>query len=229
MQTFPELDHPIWNALTTAHASLARGTGEARRFAPGISPLAALHEPTPRAFADLAALLVPGEVACLFNTEPVDVPRGWNVIKARYIDQMVCAEPITDAPQGDIQPMGRADIPEMLALTALTEPGPFQERTIDMGRYFGIRAPDGSLAAITGERLHLDRLTEVSAVCTHPSHRGHGYARQLVAFVAAMIIREGRTPFLHVKTENAAAKTLYERLGFRVRRPIWLTVLRGAI
>jgi len=39
-----------------------------------------------------------------------------------------------------------------------------------------------------------------------------------------MLISEGRTPFLHVKTENGA-KQLYERIGFRVRRKIRLTVI----
>ncbi len=41
----------------------------------------------------------------------------------------------------------------------------------------------------------------------------------------ASIFSAGRQPFLHVKTENGA-KQLYEKLGFQVRRPVRLTVLR---
>ena len=41
------------------------------------------------------------------------------------------------------------------------------------------------------------------------------------------IFAEGRTPFLHVKTENGARR-VYERLGFRVRRAIRLTVVAPA-
>ena len=37
----------------------------------------------------------------------------------------------------------------------------------------------------------------------------------------------GRTPMLHVKTENGA-KHLYEQLGFRVRRAMRLTIIRRA-
>lgn len=222
----PELDRPIWTALTTAHAALARGTGDARAYRRGVSPLAALRENTAGAFDDLAALLAPGELACLFDTGPIDVPPGWAVVKARYIDQMVCDRPPPPKDHEGVLPMGEADVPEMLALTAMTEPGPFMARTNLMGRYFGVRAADGTLAAMAGQRLCLDRLREVSAVCTHPAHRGQGHAKRLVEHVAGLIAAEGRTPFLHVKTENAAAKTLYERLGFRVRRQIWFTALR---
>ena len=43
----------------------------------------------------------------------------------------------------------------------------------------------------------------------------------LIAKAAA----EGQLPILHVKTENGA-KHLYEKLGFRVRRPARLTQIR---
>src|SRR5258708_3053739 len=45
-----------------------------------------------------------------------------------------------------------ADVPEMLALTRLTDPGPFLPRTIDLGAYYGIH-DSGSLVALAGERL----------------------------------------------------------------------------
>jgi predicted GNAT family acetyltransferase len=120
--------------------------------------------------------------------------------------------------------LGQADVPEMLALTAVTEPGPFVEATIRMGRYFGIRSSDGTLAAMAGERLRLDGLTEISAVCTDPRFQGRGHARELVTYLVALLASEGKVPFLHVKSENGA-KSLYEKLGFRVRCEMRLTVL----
>ena len=67
----------------------------------------------------------------------------------------------------------------MLELTAATEPGPFLPQTIQMGSYFGIRASDGRLVAMAGERLQSTAFAEISAVCTHPEFRGRGYARAL--------------------------------------------------
>jgi predicted GNAT family acetyltransferase len=113
----------------------------------------------------------------------------------------------------------------MLALAALTQPGPFLPETYRMGRYYGIRSSDGRLAAMAGERLRSDGFTELSAVCTHPEFQGRGYARALVSALASQALSEGAVPFLHVKTENGA-KALYEKLGFSVRRSIRLTAIR---
>jgi predicted GNAT family acetyltransferase len=112
----------------------------------------------------------------------------------------------------------------MLELTAATEPGPFLPQTIQMGSYFGIRASDGRLAAMAGERLRSTEFAEISAVCTHPEFRGRGYARDLTTFLAARILAAGKTPFLHVKSENGA-KVVYQKIGFRLRAAIYLTVI----
>jgi predicted GNAT family acetyltransferase len=80
---------------------------------------------------------------------------------------------------------------------------------------------------MAGERLKLDGFTEISAVCTAPEFRGRGIARTLVAYLAARTLNDGKVAVLHVKAENAA-KILYQKLGFRVRRPIQLTVISRA-
>lgn len=219
---FP-LDNPIWHALSTGHRDLAQFTGLAARYPSDVSPLAGLHAPTPAAFADLAQLIGPAEGVGLFTTEPVTAPADWQVVRARPIEQMVCTglRSTSSALPLTLQP---SDVPEMLALAAATEPGPFQSGTIRMGRYYGIRSTDGRLIAMAGERLRLDGFIEISAVCTDPSHRGHGYGRTLVEFLASQILDEGKVPFLHVKSENGA-KALYEQIGFSTRRAIQLTVL----
>jgi ribosomal protein S18 acetylase RimI-like enzyme len=220
---FDELDNPIWVALTTRHAGIARSTGVARRYASLVSPLAGLKEPTPAAFSDLAGLVGPEEHVGLFTAEPLQVPSDWLTIQTRPIEQMICTG-LTRGSLPLLPELGRDDIPEMLALTAATEPGPFLLETIQMGRFFGIRSNDGRLIAMAGERLKLNGFAEISAVCTSPEFRGHGHAGALVSFLVAQTLAEGRVPFLHVKAENGA-KSLYEKLGFRVRRTIQLTVI----
>jgi GNAT superfamily N-acetyltransferase len=217
------LDNPIWNALTSQHRPMARRSGLAARYPGEVSPLTGLADLTRQAFEDLKTLVGADEQVALFTTEPVEVPADWQVVKARYIDQMVCPEPPPVSDQVFVT-LGPDDVADMLTLTALTEPGPFATRTHEMGHYVGVRAPDGRLAAMTGQRLGLAGFTEISAVCTHPDFQGRGYAKALVAYQAARIHAGGRTPFLHVKTENGA-KAVYEKLGFRVRRPIRYSVL----
>jgi predicted GNAT family acetyltransferase len=235
---FHPLDNPVWGALTSAQRELARENGLARRFPSDVSPLAAIERPTPAAFTDLRELVGPQESVGLVTRESLEVPAEWEVVRSRWIDQMVCGEPVTgvrkptDAVPTDavaslaesLLVLGTADVPEMLALAAATEPGPFVAATIRMGRYFGIRSSEGALAAMAGERLRLDGFTEISAVCTDQRFQGRGHAGALVSYLVARIVAEGKIPFLHVKSENGA-KSLYEKLGFRVRREMRLTVV----
>src|SRR5580692_8105669 len=185
-QMLESLDNPIWFALTTEHRLLARSHGLARRYPPDVSPLAALLHPTNDAFADLQRLVSPGEQVALFTASPLDVPGNWQVARSRWIDQMICEASLAPPPVVPLS-LGTTDVPEMLDLTAPTEPGPFLPQTIQMGSYFGIRANDGRLVAMAGERLRSTVFTEISAVCTHPEFRGRGYAQALTTFLAAQI------------------------------------------
>src|SRR5580704_3041268 len=217
------LDNPIWFALITEHRLLARSHGLARRYPPDVSPLAALPDPTNDAFADLQRLVSPGEHVALFTAGPLNVPGDWQVDRSRWMHHMICEASLPTPPVAPLL-LGARDVPEMLELTAATDPGPFLPQTIQMGSYFGIRASDRRLVAMAGERLQSTAFAEISAVCTLPEFRGRGYARGLVTFLAAQILATGKTPFLHVKSENGA-KVVYQKIGFRIRAEIWLTVI----
>ena len=90
----------------------------------------------------------------LFRTGAVDAARrlGGRASRSPTL-QMVAtgrsATPTTDASST----LGAADVPEMLALVARTKPGPFAQRTVELGTYLGLRADDGTLVAMTGERM----------------------------------------------------------------------------
>jgi predicted GNAT family acetyltransferase len=116
----------------------------------------------------------------------------------------------------------------MLALASVTQPGPFGPRTIELGRYIGIRR-QGTLVAMAGERMRLDGFTEISAVCVEPAYRGHGFAAELVRSLASSIAAQSEIPFLHVFSSNHAAIALYRKLGFTLRRRVHLAVLTKAV
>lgn len=222
-----ELDNPIWNALTGCHAALSRGEGAARAYLPEVSPLSAVRSLTTAALDDLRSLARPGQKLSLLSDGVVEPPRGMAALRELVIEQMVCAAAGAGGEPCPFDELGERDVPAMLELTALTQPGPFLPGTIRMGRYIGVKV-EGRLAAMAGQRMKLERFTEISAVCTHPDFRGRGYAAGLMATLIADARSRGRTPFLHVKAENTAAKSVYARLGFSVRRPIRYTVLAPA-
>ena len=112
-----------------------------------------------------------------------------------------------------------------LALATMMKPGPFGTRTHELGTYIGVRR-EGQLAALAGERMHVPGFTEISAVCTHPEHTGHGHAARLMSEVMRGIRERGEIPMLHVRGDNERAITLYERLGFETRWSGFFAVLR---
>jgi len=222
---FKALDNPIWHSLTTRHARFGQGDGLARRFEPGIGPLAGMMEQSAEAYRALSDLLSPGEAAALFLDSAPELPAGWHSVRHEPLDQMICeATPAARDWEFRFQALGADDVPEMLELTALTEPGPFRLRTYDLGGFLGIRE-DGRLAAMAGQRLALPGFTEVSAVCTHPDFRGRGYGLALVCAVSRAIVALGETPILHVLPANTGAIRVYEAAGFTLRRKLHLAVV----
>jgi predicted GNAT family acetyltransferase len=223
------LDHVIWASLTTQHRSFAQGNDRALRYPAAAAPFAAVADNSAANFEALAQLMVPDEQVILFTVDEVTPTGRFEVVKTMDIDQMI--GPATgDTETGtntsaQIERLGVNDVDDMTALIRLTNPGPFGTRTIELGKFLGVRV-DGRLAAITGERMHLDGFTEITAVCAHPDYRGHGYPRDLIRAVSRDIVDRGETPFLHVYRGNAPAFGLYTKLGFRLRRTLRLTMLR---
>jgi ribosomal protein S18 acetylase RimI-like enzyme len=220
------LDNPVWHSLSQKHTHLGQGDAMAKRYLPEISPLAATFELSAEAHLRLARMLGLGQGAGLVLTSQVSFLRGLEIMQWVPVNQMVWAgKRVFAANPGEV--LGSKDAPEMLALAQLTKPGPFEIRTNEMGRYIGIRKA-GKLAAMAGERMCMPGFTEVSAVCTHPDHRGHGYAGALVLAMVTTIQERGDIPFLHVAAENASAIKIYEKLGFRTRRLMQFAIVKRA-
>lgn len=221
----PVLDHVVWAALAGPQAHLSVRIGDRLRFHPDVAPFGALRPPATGTADDLAAYLTLAPSVAIVAEEGA-MPFGAADASLRAnVDQMVLMSPerLAGVPPVDARPLSADDIPDILALVQATKPGPFGTRTIEMGRYLGVRV-DGRLVAMTGERMKVPGFTEVSAVCVDPSCRGRGYAASLMTAIATGILARGETPFLHVISENATAIALYERLGFRLRRRFGFSV-----
>ena len=223
------LDNPIFGALGTCQANFVETYGVLRRFPPEVTPLGGFPEPNAEGFAAVRGLLAAGGGLGLFLPKRMDATEGLEIVLDGALLQMILendARLEPDRKSYDFIELGEADVTEMVELATLTKPGPFDTRTREMGTYLGIRK-EGKLVAMAGERLKLPGYTEISAVCTHPDHLGHGYAGFLMTILAERIRERGETPILHVRAENARAVQLYERLGFRRRLLSYFAVFRA--
>lgn len=220
-------DNPFWSSLRSIHRELAIGfEDQAVRYPPQFAPFLGVANAGVDADEAITPLLAPDETVLLLGTLPM-LSNAWQLETFRPLAQMIRTEPL-EVPDGPaiiaLDESHRADV---LALVTLVYPHYFRPRTMELGRYFGIYQDD-RLAAMIGERLGTDTHTEMSAICTYPDFTGRGYARRLTAFLINDTLARGRTPFLHVSYENEHAKSLYERIGYRLRRDIPFWALRRA-
>lgn len=221
------LDNVIWSALSTVHAGLSRGGPLARRYQPDFARFAGMPAATPQAFAALAEDLAAGDVVALSVPGDIDPGVAFEVLDRKDLVQMTGSLAGDVVQPGRFRALGPADVPQMTTLVRLTAPGPWYERTAELGRFVGIEV-DGRLVAMAGERMRVPGHTEISAVCCHPDFRGRGWPGDLMRLVSRAIVARGETPFLHVLAENTPAIALYEKLGMRERLRSRLLILRRA-
>jgi ribosomal protein S18 acetylase RimI-like enzyme len=224
------LDSPILNALRTDHSLLAIAQGHARRYPGPIGPLAGAPDQSKASYDALRELAGPGGMIGLFLHDPPALPANWSLFRGGILTQMICRTTSLDSagaldPSANVRRLKSTDVPAMMELAKLTEPGPFRERTFELGNFYGIFT-DEKLLAMAGQRMRVPGYVEVSAVCTHPEARGRGFAAGVMREVMRDIAVEGRVPFLHAFDDNPAVR-LYQKLGFTRRRSFHLAVIRN--
>jgi ribosomal protein S18 acetylase RimI-like enzyme len=209
------LDNLFWHALNGPQAHFAMGDGEVRRFAPGFSPIVGFADARqPRLDALLPFCAAGEQFYCDGWSGPP--PQAWQIEAETFMRKMIWRAPM---PAEDEAPEARRltleHLPQILDLVALTRPGPFGPRTIELGEYFGLfEAPSGRLMAMAGERCAAGSLREISGVCTHPDFQGRGLARRLMRKLIRRQLQRGETPVLHVMSANESAHRLYLAMGF---------------
>jgi len=220
------LDNPVWNALTSLNSHMAIGNNSVKLFAEDVAPFVGLKHFNPASFNALAELISPNRTVVIVTAEKVDIPSSLNLIHQTVLFQMT-GEDLKPSPDGrsDIVSLQKENVREMIALTQLTNPGPFLERTIEFGNYSGIFKLD-QLVAMAGQRMHVNQYVEISAVCTHPDYFGNGYGTALLNNQVTRILSDGNIPFLHVRQDNENAIKLYKHLGLDIRKEMNLYVIK---
>ena len=223
MTDLPErlFSNPVWHALQTRHSPFAVTAGDACRYPADVAPFVAVAAPSAPAMRRLASLLVPGERVWLFDEDYVEVPELERIETLKCLQMVLPGEVAPPDQTMELIRLSAADAPEMVALTDVAFPGFFRSRTYQMGSYYGVRV-DGELIAMGGERIMLDGYPEISGVCTHPAHRGKGYAASLIWEVVRSHRRSGDVSWLHVAASNHRAIELYRRMGFTISREVML-------
>lgn len=213
---YEKLDSPVYHSLTEYHQKFCLQFGNSIFYHPEVASFGGSLKPVSE-----KEVLEYGKLCddfLIFGAKP-DLGNNTTELSQLVCDQYVLEIQIKIDLQQDILLLGEKDHEELLGFVKKFYPHYFKNRTPELGRYFGIFKKD-KLVAVTGERMQMADMTEISAVITDTDHLGKGYAKQLVAFVSQKIFEDGKTPFLHVAENNIGAKKLYEKLGFDHRGKI---------
>ncbi len=158
-------------------------------------------------------------------------PRGTELVFGETLEclQMVLEEGVTPPdPTIEIVPLSDANAAEMVALTNIAFPGFFRSRTCEMGSYYGVRS-GGELIAMAGERLMPDGYPEISGVCTHPAHRGKGYAASLIWQLVRNHRRDGKVCWSSEPSRHRALPADGVQGGPQGHAPSDHPIFRGSI
>ena len=223
------LDNMIWNALTTGNNDIAIINGDVGYYIPDIAPFAGMKDFNDANLKKLYEFIPANRNVALSSLDKMNHDDSrWKLIQPMDITQMVYEHTVSTFTTRNsplIVPLSEVHVPQMMELTALTRPGPFLHQTIRFKNYFGIFI-EGRLAAMAGQRMHPLPYMEVSAVCTHPDFRGMGYAKTLMLHLMKIILDNSFIPFLHVLSNNSNAIELYKTIGFRIRKQIFVDMIR---
>lgn len=223
----PNLHNVFWRCLSGPHAHLSTGNERGRRYLPGFSPIAAFADPERPDLDGLADQCQSGEAFYAAAWNGPLLSSDWSIEFDGTMVAMVWEASGVPAPASiacsHLQPEHQE---AMLELVALTSPGPFGPRNLEMGEFVGHFSPSGQLLAMAGERTRAGEWHEVSAICTHPDHQGLGLGRQLTHEVVRRMLLRGEKPYLHVRADNTVARLMYRRQGFREALETPIRVIR---
>lgn len=214
-----KLDNLVWHCLSETHQEFALNYGDLKCYHPDFCPFGSFigdGDLTPQLAEHLK---ISGPFFILGNK-----PRFSDQVRLK--DEFLCVQMVIENPidrpiEEEIIPINGKHEDELFDFMQRFYPSFFKRKTSLLGDYFGIFKAN-ELVAVTGERMQMDGYAEVSAVVTHSSHLGKGYAKQLVTHAVNHIFEKNKIPFLHATADHLKTIELYERLGFKLRRNISL-------
>ena len=212
-----KLDNPAWHSLNETHRLFAIGNDEIKFYQPEVCPFGGINSKHPaitsffKKHPQLNSFFIIGD-------QPPETP-DLVMEKELICLQLICSAPVKIEFTENIVSLKEPHKKQLIDLVNLVQPGYFKEGTLLMGDYYGIYK-NKQLVAAAGERMKMDGFTEISAVVTNPDFTGKGFAKQLVAQTANKNFDHNRVPYLHVAETNTTAVSLYEKLGFVIRRKI---------
>ena len=125
---------------------------------------------------------------------------------------------VTDIDCSDVKHLSMKEITSIKNLYKVSYPGNwFDPRMLETNKYFGIWK-EKRLVSVAGIHVYSPqyKVAALGNITTLPTHRKKGYGKQVTARLCQTLIDEGIHVGLNVKTNNDAAISCYEKIGFKI-------------
>ncbi|TFF94912.1 GNAT family N-acetyltransferase [Candidatus Thorarchaeota archaeon] len=111
--------------------------------------------------------------------------------------------------------LSRKDAEELKELYNVCGTPAWTPNALELGPFYGIRNGEDRLVSVAGVHYVTSYGAEIGNVATHPQHRRRGYAQACTKAVTQEVLKKSMLVVLHFFTDNHAAQTLYENMGFQ--------------
>jgi len=98
----------------------------------------------------------------------------------------------------------------------------FDSRMLQTKQYYGIRK-DNRIISIAGVHVYSEKykVAALGNIVTHPDYRDNGFGKSVTAKLCLELSEKVEHVGLNVKSDNKAAISMYEKLGFEAVEPYW--------
>jgi ribosomal protein S18 acetylase RimI-like enzyme len=159
--------------------------------------------------------------ALVAESQQAQLERAVHVLDIAVEWQMPYAGDPETLDPGEAVPLFPSDLPAVKALVERSVVHAFDPGALEAGPTYGVWR-HGRLVSMAGTRLLVDPIGEIGNVVTDPDYRRRGLARMGVAATTRALLDTGRRVLLHTFCSNVGAVALYEQLGYRRERTMYL-------
>lgn len=220
---FQKIDNPVFSALSETHQNFCIDLGNLKVYQPETNPFGAFQN-LENSVEEIDRYFEIAPKFFIFSEEKPEYSEKVEMLEV-VINQMIHPGKIYLPITEEIVHLNGKFENELTELVQEFYPGFYRPKTHLLGNYYGI-FNKRKLVAVTGERFQNEEFCEISAVVTNTAFTGRGYAQQLITFVNNKIISDGKIPFLHVDPKNTRAISVYEKLGFTLRKKVRIFYFR---
>jgi ribosomal protein S18 acetylase RimI-like enzyme len=149
-----------------------------------------------------------------------------SVIENRHEQQMVTNHP-RQIKNGNVpvERVSKDELPLLNQFYVEHHSGAWTQLQFKVGPYYCVKQ-DHKIVSAAGVHVVTPQTAQLGNIITDEAYRNRGYATACTGALASHLSASGRVISLFVRTDNAPAIRMYEKLGFRKKREIAFLFLR---